>query len=590
MAEALRLIDEKASLSLSQFEGSHLASASSSSGLALIYEEGHNHNVTLRKSANFLSSRDSVQSAREYGLRASSPSSISASTSPSKFLAPNSGFRGQSSPQHNTDKLNLNFVKGVAPSRSQSERSKTLAVSSLSGFGDTGGGAGKAVDFRPRSMSSENRVSMTDPPADEIQNSLASSTISLEIVKIEIGSGSMTESDDAISSTSQESCQLVASPVIHLTTGCDDGDKLSSSVSNPSLSNRNSNTNNVNNNNNCDSSSESSRTSVHRNSDVMNSNNPNPLSITYTKNSTCPGTSIGVPITIPEKGESSLDSNDVKNNFGIDHAVVDDSGDNDEQISSLHNSHCDNNNGISNTSSSSVYNNDKQSNVINSNSSGIDSGSKSSCSTVKLPNKIASENTSEPLMVSFQIGGGGGGGGGGDSLNKGSSGSDSSNRSKSRGSSFNTTDSNTSGVGSCDSSRHLSMHNTNVSLTPIPSSSSLTTVSSSSNLLTGTDQVKQSIHPSVVQRSLFRLSRVPSAKRSSTSPALGGVMLNNSTQSSYTSYRDAVGYAALKSIKRQRSQSAEMDDIMSTSPEMTSVLRSTSNEPDVVMDNSTWLR
>lgn len=170
-----------------------------------------------------------------------------------------------------------------------------------------------------------------------------------------------------------------------------------------------------------------------------------------------------------------------------------------------------------------------------------------------------------------------------------SSGSEDSSRSKSRGGSFYTTDS--SGVGSCDSNTVLVPSSALANaLSPIPSSSSLSTLTtntSSSNLLHGTDQTKEAVHHSALQRSLFRLTRIPSAKRRSASPALG--ITANGGQS-FTSQRDAIGYAALKSIKRQRTYSAETDGDSASHLEAPLLHRTISQDSEISVESNVWLR
>ncbi|GFN88091.1 rapamycin-insensitive companion of mtor [Plakobranchus ocellatus] len=196
-----------------------------------------------------------------------------------------------------------------------------------------------------------------------------------------------------------------------------------------------------------------------------------------------------------------------------------------------------------------------------------------------------------------------------------SSSSESSNRSKSRGSSFNTATDSTSGVGSCDSNRmpstgshthkHAAMTSTSSSsssaLTPIPSSSSLSTLVASTTLLQCvSEQEAEPVHHSTVQRSLFRLTRVPSYKRRSASPAISGpgtaathsVIANGG----FTSPRDVLGYAALRNIKRQRAHSSETEaDPASTAKSSThldpsALLRRTiSQDSEVSADNNMWL-
>ncbi|CAL1528119.1 unnamed protein product, partial [Lymnaea stagnalis] len=185
-------------------------------------------------------------------------------------------------------------------------------------------------------------------------------------------------------------------------------------------------------------------------------------------------------------------------------------------------------------------------------------------------------------IVSFKMGG--------SSLlsNKDSSSSDSSNRSKSRGSSFNTTD--TSGVGSCDSNAmpapgSNTSSSLNNALTPIPSSSSLSTLAAPTSLLLPTEPVKEPVHHSALQRSLFKLSRIPSAKRRSASPALG-ITPNGQT---YTSQRDALGYATLRNIKRQRTYSTETDGDNVSHLETPSLHRTVSQDSEISVESNMWL-
>lgn len=192
-------------------------------------------------------------------------------------------------------------------------------------------------------------------------------------------------------------------------------------------------------------------------------------------------------------------------------------------------------------------------------------------------------------VVSFKIGGDGGSY---TLSNNQSSSSDSSNRSKSRGSSFYNTDS--SGVGSCDSNAMMTLTTTLSAaanaLSPIPSSTSLTTlttVSSSSNLLTGAEQTKEPVHHSALQRSFFKLTRIPSAKRRSASPALGITANGGQT---FTSQRDAMGYAALRNIKRQRTYSSETDGDSLTHLETPMLHRTISQDSELSVDSNMWLR
>ncbi|NP_001267775.1 RPTOR independent companion of MTOR, complex 2 [Aplysia californica] len=209
--------------------------------------------------------------------------------------------------------------------------------------------------------------------------------------------------------------------------------------------------------------------------------------------------------------------------------------------------------------------------------------------------KSCLETPAESEVVSFRIGSSQVGGGGSSSAGfskQSSSSSEGSNRSKSRGSSFNATDS-TSGVGSCESNPRPVATSTaggttiTSSLTPIPSSSSISTLAPSSNLLTGAEQAKEPVHPSALSRSVFRLSRIPSAKRRSASPAVAG--MSNGGQS-YTSYRDTVGYAALRAIKRQRTYSSEGDSEGGTHLEAPpSIIRTVSQDSELSVDSNMWL-
>ena len=205
----------------------------------------------------------------------------------------------------------------------------------------------------------------------------------------------------------------------------------------------------------------------------------------------------------------------------------------------------------------------------------------------------------------------------GSGATKDSSSSESSNRSKSRGSSFNTNTDSTSGVGSCDSNRLIpggtqalksnsaltsTSSSTSSVLTPIPSSSSLSTLVSSSSVLQAVnEQEAEPVHHSALQRSLFHLTRVPSYKRRSASPAIGGSQ-SASTQhltanGGFTSPRDVLGYAALRSIKRQRAHSSETEadpsvaSKSSTHLDPSALLRRTiSQDSEVSLDSNMWLR
>ena len=151
--------------------------------------------------------------------------------------------------------------------------------------------------------------------------------------------------------------------------------------------------------------------------------------------------------------------------------------------------------------------------------------------------------------------------------------SEGSHKSKSRTSSFNT-DSTTSGISSCDSGLMPTL--TVSPLSPIASASSLNTIPVSVHYET-TDKV----HPSTFNRRLVNLTRVPSLRRRS-----AGINPNVETGSMYTSYRDAVGYATLRIIKRQRTYSSEGEGDTPTSlfaePLIT---RTCSTESDSSVDN-----
>ncbi|XP_041359986.1 rapamycin-insensitive companion of mTOR-like [Gigantopelta aegis] len=155
--------------------------------------------------------------------------------------------------------------------------------------------------------------------------------------------------------------------------------------------------------------------------------------------------------------------------------------------------------------------------------------------------------------------------------------SDSSHKSKSRTSSFNT-DSTTSGISSCDSGLMPTL--TVSPLSPIASASSLNTIPASVQLDT-TDKV----HPSTVNRRLVNLTRVPSLRRRSAASSLG-ISRSVETVSAYTSYRDALGYATLRIIKRQRTYSSEGEGDASVSLFVEPLItRTCSTESDSSVDN-----
>ncbi|KAK7495005.1 hypothetical protein BaRGS_00013645 [Batillaria attramentaria] len=180
--------------------------------------------------------------------------------------------------------------------------------------------------------------------------------------------------------------------------------------------------------------------------------------------------------------------------------------------------------------------------------------------------------------------------------------SESSQRSKGRTDSFNT-DSTTSGVSSCESGTLPGMVAALSSLSPIPSSSSISTLSptaavgqgtSTSSKSKGGSDAHEPVHPSTAQRMRFRLSRVPSLHRRSASPALGSLQsLPGSTSNLFTTYRDVMGYATLRSIRRLRTYSADADPDEKgqegvTVPE-TRITRTISIESDSSVDSNLWL-
>ncbi|KAL3868472.1 hypothetical protein ACJMK2_041273 [Sinanodonta woodiana] len=141
-----------------------------------------------------------------------------------------------------------------------------------------------------------------------------------------------------------------------------------------------------------------------------------------------------------------------------------------------------------------------------------------------------------------------------------SSGSESSKTSKSRANSFNT-DSTTSGISSYDSGHHGVLEFR--SLSPIASSTSLEHIEPAiTDSLVKMDD-KELVHPSSTQRKLANLNRVPSLRRQS-SP--GYAILPSSrffdfseNAIMYTTTRDAVGYATLRSLMKQRLNSSEFE-------------------------------
>ena len=135
-------------------------------------------------------------------------------------------------------------------------------------------------------------------------------------------------------------------------------------------------------------------------------------------------------------------------------------------------------------------------------------------------------------------------------------------RNKSHSDSLNT-DSNTSGVSSYDSGPRTILEH--VPLSPIPSSNSVSTVTNKLSP-SETDDQMDVVHPSDTLRKLSNLRRVPSMKRRYSNPVLGhlspiktldGKMPFHENVVSYTTARNAQGYAALRSLQRQRSRSSE---------------------------------
>ncbi|ESO86448.1 hypothetical protein LOTGIDRAFT_129240 [Lottia gigantea] len=130
--------------------------------------------------------------------------------------------------------------------------------------------------------------------------------------------------------------------------------------------------------------------------------------------------------------------------------------------------------------------------------------------------------------------------------NRGGSLSDGSQKSNSRTNSFNT-DSTTSGVGSFDSGNVSSTG----MITPTTANSNPTTPSTITNVPPTVLEFKEPIHHSLVQRRLAKLNRVPSLKRRSASPSITAFSPSPEPPlSPFTSYNDALGYAALRTIKR----------------------------------------
>ena len=174
-----------------------------------------------------------------------------------------------------------------------------------------------------------------------------------------------------------------------------------------------------------------------------------------------------------------------------------------------------------------------------------------------------------------------------------SSSSDSSKTSKSRTDSFNT-DSTTSGIGSYDSGHQgvTELH----TLTPIPSSTSLENFEV--QLRPKDTDVKERAHHSMALRRLSNLSRVPSTRRQS-SPSVGLLPISkffdfSENAITYTTARDAIGYATLRALMKQRqiSSDAESDYGLNALYD-TSSIASTSRRPSIdstYMENKRPLR
>ena len=167
-----------------------------------------------------------------------------------------------------------------------------------------------------------------------------------------------------------------------------------------------------------------------------------------------------------------------------------------------------------------------------------------------------------------------------------SSSSDSSKTSKSRTDSFNT-DSVTSGIGSYDSCHQgvSELH----PLTPIPSSTSLENFEV--QLRPKDTDVKDRAHHSMALRRLSNLSRVPSTRRQS-SPGVGLLPISkffdfSENAITYTTARDAIGYATLRALMKQRQISSDADsDYGLNNLYDTGSIASTSRRPSI---DSTYL-
>ncbi|KAL8596171.1 hypothetical protein ACOMHN_021211 [Nucella lapillus] len=177
--------------------------------------------------------------------------------------------------------------------------------------------------------------------------------------------------------------------------------------------------------------------------------------------------------------------------------------------------------------------------------------------------------------------------------------SESSQRSKGRADSFNT-DSTTSGVSSCESGTMPAVTSTLSSLSPISSSSSINTISTSipshahASSAPSPKTSQDSIHPSTAHRKRWNLTRIPSTRRRSQSPALGSLQsLPGSRSSFFTSHRDVWGYATLRNIRRKRTYSADADpdstNSHDSSVESSRISRTVSVDSDSSVDSNIWL-
>ncbi|KAL5015873.1 hypothetical protein ScPMuIL_005462 [Solemya velum] len=139
---------------------------------------------------------------------------------------------------------------------------------------------------------------------------------------------------------------------------------------------------------------------------------------------------------------------------------------------------------------------------------------------------------------------------------KGSS-TDSSHGSKIRADSFNT-DSTTSGVSSYDSGPSNNTIDI-CSLSPIASSTTVDTAGLN-------EDTKQPVHPSIVQRRMANLSRVPSVRKQHSNPAYGIIPstpfpdgFSSESAIMYTTTRDTLGLAHLRTLRRQRTYSSDIE-------------------------------